>query len=121
MLVLSRRTNEEILFPGINITVKVLAVNAGKVSLGVQAPPEVNIIRAELPNRVAEWGVEEETPAIDPLEARLRKQNTQLRHRLKAAAADLRLLRRQLKLEMWSDAEETVAKMQNDFRTAKQQ
>jgi carbon storage regulator CsrA len=121
MLVLSRRLNEEILFPGQNITVKVLSVTAGKVSLGVQAPPEVNILRAELPNRVAEWGVEEEVPAEDSLEVRLRKQNTQLRHRLKAAAADLRLLRRQLQLEMWSDAEETVAKMQNDFKTAKQQ
>ncbi len=122
MLVLSRRTNEEILFPGMNISVKVLAVSSGgKVSLGVQAPPEVNIIRAELPNRVAEWGVEPEANAVDSAAVRLRKQNTQLRHRLKAAAADLRLLRRQLQLEMWSDAEETAAKMQSDFRVAKQQ
>ncbi|HEV8060348.1 MAG TPA: carbon storage regulator [Gemmataceae bacterium] len=121
MLVLSRRTNEEILFPGMNISVKVLAVSPGKVSLGVQAPAEVSIIRAELPNRVAEWGVEQETDAVDSAAVRLRKQNTQLRHRLKAAAADLRLLRRQLQLEMWSDAEETAAKMQSDFRVAKQQ
>jgi carbon storage regulator CsrA len=121
MLVLSRRMNEEILFPGMNISVKVLAVTSGKVSLGVQAPPEVNIIRAELPNRVAEWGVAEEAPAANSVEIRLRKQNTQLRHRLKAAAADLRLLRRQLQLEMWSDAEDTAANMQNDFRVTKQQ
>ena len=121
MLVLSRRMNEEILFPGMNISVKVLAVAPGKVSLGIQAPAEVNIIRAELPNRVAEWGVAEEVPDANSPEERLRKQNTQLRHRLKAAAADLRLLRRQLQLEMWSDAEETAAKMQNDFKVAKQQ
>jgi carbon storage regulator len=121
MLVLSRRTNEEILFPGMNISVKVLAVSPGKVSLGVQAPAEVSIIRAELPNRVTEWGVEPETEEVDSAAVRLRKQNTQLRHRLKAAAADLRLLRRQLQLEMWSDAEETAAKMQSDFRVAKQQ
>ena len=121
MLVLSRRMNEEILFPGTDISVKVLAISAGKVSLGVQAPPQVSIIRAELPNRVSEWGVPEEAPQANSVEMRLRKQNTQLRHRLKSAAADLRLLRRQLQLEMWSDAEETAAKMQSDFRVARQQ
>jgi two-component system, OmpR family, response regulator len=121
MLVLSRRLNEEILFPGMNVSVKVVGVGPGKVSLGITAPPEVAIIRSELPDRTKEWGTSETSPRLSPTESRLRKHNTQLRHRLKAAAADLRLLRRQLQLEMWTEAEETAAKMQNDFHVVQWQ
>ena len=50
MLVLSRKTNEEICI-GPNIYVTVLAIQGGKVRLGIEAPAEVPIRRSELQNR----------------------------------------------------------------------
>ena len=60
MLVLTRRSAQEIRFPDQHIRVEVLAVKAGVVRLGVEAPPEVRVLRGELPDRVAEWGPEPE-------------------------------------------------------------
>lgn len=47
MLVLSRRVNEEIVFPGLNIRIKIVRSQGGRVRLGVDAPDFVNVVRAE--------------------------------------------------------------------------
>lgn len=47
MLVITRRINESIRI-GDNIEVKVVAIERGKVRLGVLAPPDVPIYREEL-------------------------------------------------------------------------
>jgi len=47
MLVLSRKVNEEIVIDN-NIRVKLLEVGPGRVRLGVSAPREIPIQRAEL-------------------------------------------------------------------------
>ena len=49
-VVLSRRPDEKIVFPGINISVQVLAVKGSTVRLGIEAPPHVTVLRAELCN-----------------------------------------------------------------------
>ena len=48
MLVLSRRLNEKVVLPGLNVTVQVVSAKAGVVRLGIEAPPEVQVLRAEL-------------------------------------------------------------------------
>jgi carbon storage regulator CsrA len=48
MLVLSRRLNEEIFFPGIGTVIEVVAIEGGKVRLGITGPPEVKVLREEL-------------------------------------------------------------------------
>src|SRR4051812_39493228 len=48
MLVLSRRHLEKIALPSLGITVQVLQINANQVRLGIDAPPSVSIMRAEL-------------------------------------------------------------------------
>jgi carbon storage regulator CsrA len=48
MLVLSRKRQEKIVFPGLKITVQVLDIQSGRVGLGIEAPPEVEIMRKEL-------------------------------------------------------------------------
>ncbi len=48
MLVLSRRLNEKLVLPGLNVTVQVVAVKNGVVRLGVEAPPSVQVLREEL-------------------------------------------------------------------------
>lgn len=50
MLVLSRKTNEEIVIPNLNIILKVLRINGGRVKLAIDAPLSVSVIRSELLN-----------------------------------------------------------------------
>ena len=45
MLVLSRRLNQKILFPGISAAVTVLSVKGSVVRLGIEAPPKVAVLR----------------------------------------------------------------------------
>jgi carbon storage regulator len=48
MLVLSRRSKEQVLFPTLGVRLTVVEVKGQSVRLGIEAPPEVPIIRAEL-------------------------------------------------------------------------
>ncbi len=48
MLVLSRRAEEKIVFPQSGITVHILGVRGNVVRIGVEAPPEIKVIRGEL-------------------------------------------------------------------------
>ena len=48
MLVLSRRENEEIVFPSLDITVSVTHCTNKSVRLGVKAPRHIRIVRGEL-------------------------------------------------------------------------
>jgi carbon storage regulator CsrA len=59
MLVLSRRQNETLVFPGLQTTIQVVSIKKGVVRLGVDAPEHVRVLRGELPDREAEWA---ETP-----------------------------------------------------------
>jgi len=48
VLVLSRRTGEQIVVPGCGVAIKVVAVRGKTIKLGVSAPAEVRVMRAEL-------------------------------------------------------------------------
>jgi carbon storage regulator CsrA len=48
MLVVSRRCDEEIVFPTIGVTVKILQASANRARLGIDAPAHVQILRGEL-------------------------------------------------------------------------
>lgn len=47
MLVLSRKKNERLLI-GPDITITVVYASSGKVRLGIQAPPDVRVLREEI-------------------------------------------------------------------------
>jgi carbon storage regulator CsrA len=51
MLVLSRRLNQKVVLPGLNVTLQVVSIKPGVVRLGIEAPPEVQVLRAELLGR----------------------------------------------------------------------
>ena len=51
MLVLSRKVGERILI-GDNISVTVVRITGGGVRLGVEAPPDMAVIRQELKDRL---------------------------------------------------------------------
>lgn len=48
MLVLSRKIGERIMLPEQNITLVVVDVHGNRVRLGIEAPPDVTILREEL-------------------------------------------------------------------------
>lgn len=47
MLVLTRRTNEEIIIDG-NIHIRILSAEGNRVRIGIDAPPHVRVDRAEI-------------------------------------------------------------------------
>jgi len=55
MLVLSRKTNEEILI-GNNVRITIVSMQGGKVRLGIDAPKETNVVRRELLDRDEKQG-----------------------------------------------------------------
>ena len=57
MLVLTRRKDEEILIND-NISIKVLSVKGNRVRIGVEAPDDVQVNRAEIQKILREFEVE---------------------------------------------------------------
>jgi len=47
MLVLARKIEEQILFPGLDIKITVLSLNGNRVQLGIEAPPHIDITRPD--------------------------------------------------------------------------
>jgi carbon storage regulator len=64
MLVLSRKPGEKVLIAD-EITISVLSVQGNRVRLGIEAPGEYRVLRAEL----AHWG--ETVPALESSRNRL--------------------------------------------------
>ena len=56
MLILTRNAGESIII-GDNIKIKILNVNAGQVSIGIEAPRAVSVHREEIYQRIKNEGV----------------------------------------------------------------
>ncbi len=52
MLVLSRKIQEQILIPGLNIRLTVLSIGTNRVQLGIEAPKGIEITRPEAGKRL---------------------------------------------------------------------
>jgi carbon storage regulator len=65
MLVLSRKVGERILI-GENISVTVVRIAGGAVRIGVEAPPELPVIREELKGQFDEIDARKHLPARSP-------------------------------------------------------
>ena len=117
MLVLSRKPQEQIVLPTLGVTVQVLAVKGHTVRLGIDAPPDVPIRRAELPDRAAEWG-----PPADGAPGRAATAGAcgpdplRLRGRLATTGVGLGLLRLLLDAGQTEDARATLAALQQDLQ-----
>jgi carbon storage regulator CsrA len=118
VLVLSRRTNEKVLFPSINTAVQVVSIKGGAVRLGIEAPPEVTILRAELQDQAAERGGA--TPLAEPAESRLRGLRHMLRNRLNVTTVGLGLLRQQARAGLSDEMERTIAKIEEEMQKLRQ-
>ncbi|SMP88460.1 carbon storage regulator, CsrA [Epsilonproteobacteria bacterium SCGC AD-308-P11] len=56
MLVLARKTDESIVI-GDNVIVKIISIDKGVVKLGIEAPPDITILRSELLEDVKELNI----------------------------------------------------------------
>lgn len=115
MLVLSRRINEKIVFPGINATIQVVAMKPGLVRLGIEAPDSVPVFREEVLQRS-----EAPPPAAVSMEELLRELNHVINNRLSASMVGLALLRRQLEMGQTQDMATTLNRLDQDLQTFQQ-
>jgi carbon storage regulator CsrA len=106
MLVLSRGRNDKVLFPQLDISVQVLDIAGSKVRLGIEAPPQVAVLRHEL----ADSYVPREEGGGSPT-----KLSPELRHQLNATTRALHLSQRQLHAGRHNEAEATLEKALREF------
>lgn len=103
MLVLSRKETERILFPTLKIEVEVLRVRGKAVKIGVKAPNDVPIQRAEIASLT---GIDfTDAPGADE---RLRRLSHDVRDQLQHASLELNKLHHDLESGKFEDSEERV-------------
>jgi carbon storage regulator CsrA len=112
MLVLSRRLQEKVLLPTIQTTIQVLAIKPGVVRLGIDAPGDVLILREEIQDRAAEWG----EPAARPASQKLRQLQRMIDNRLTIGRAGLEVVRQQLQAGLVAEAQNVVAKIDDELQ-----
>ena len=64
MLVLSRRVHEKIVLPGLGVTLMVISIKGTIVRLGIEAPPDVQVLREEIADRHAEAATRRSKPSF---------------------------------------------------------
>ena len=94
MLVLSRRAEQQLVFPNLGITVKVLQVKGRLVKIGVDAPRDVKVLRPEVCSEDDQDSLEEN-----------RQFNHKLRNQLNLLQLKIHSLQRNLELGKEIDAE----------------
>jgi carbon storage regulator CsrA len=106
MLVLSRKEDQKVCFPGLGITVQIVRVKGSSVRLGIDAPTEVRIIRDEL----GDDGPEKPPPRahVIRLPQNLRHE---LRNELNSLSIALHLFKQELEAGYREDAEATFNKL----------
>lgn len=112
MLILSRRPNETIRFPQLGIAVSIVSVRGSRVQVGIDAPPEIQVIRRELENDSVSSNARGAAPSADSAKVANKsdKSNHQLRNQLNKATLGVHLAQRQLAAGQIEAAEKSLAK-----------
>jgi carbon storage regulator CsrA len=109
MLVLTRRPNENIVFPGPGVTVHVLSTKKGAVRIGIEAPPEIVVLRGEVQERQRQWD-----PPAAAADASASVRNLANR-RIETARLGLAEARRLLAAGRAADAADTLQHIDEDL------
>jgi carbon storage regulator CsrA len=108
MLVLSRRLNEKVLLPTVPAVIEVVAAQGGLVRLGIEAPPEVPILRGELCRGEPAVAAGGEAAAVPLRQA--------LRNRVNNVILGLALLRLQLQDGAGAAMHQTLDGLEEELR-----
>jgi carbon storage regulator CsrA len=120
MLVLARQLNERIVLPTVPTTIEVVSIKPGNVRLGIEAPPEVTILREEVWRRGRVLPVSSIAPRSDE-EARLARIKHVLRNRLDTVALGLDLLSQQMQANPLPGLLTMIRRMEDEIRTLDRQ
>jgi carbon storage regulator CsrA len=101
MLVLSRKENEEILFPNLGINVRITRIEGKNVRIGIEAPKDVSILRGELAS-----GSEDLQPKASSAE----KISHQVRNQLNSIQLALYLMQKQIDAERYDQVDRTLGR-----------
>jgi carbon storage regulator CsrA len=121
MLVLARQLNERIIMPTVGATIEVVAIKPGGVRLGIDAPPEVTILREEVLRRGRVPPRALIAKAEPDAETRLARVKHVLRNRLHTVALGLDLLRQQLQTHPAPGLEALLHRMEDEIRALDEQ
>ncbi len=113
MLVLSRRQNETLVFPGLETTIQVVSIKKGVVRLGIDAPEHVRVLRGELPDRTTEWA-DTPTPTGPP------RLNDLVEKRLAIVRQGLDEVQRSVSAASTEEAELLLDKLDEDLHLLRQ-
>jgi CheY-like chemotaxis protein/sRNA-binding carbon storage regulator CsrA len=116
MLVLSRRESEKILFPTLGITVELLRIRGTKARVGVTAPSDIPVVRAE----VSGLKSIEFTSEDDPKE-KLSRLTQALRSRLDRASTALNRLHRRMERAEDAATQELVLAVFRELQALEQE
>ena len=62
MLVLSRNSQQKIVFPTLGISIEILRISDNQVRLGIDAPADIPVHRKEVAERIYREGLRHEYP-----------------------------------------------------------
>ena len=109
MLILSRRPSETLRFPQLGISVTVISVKGSRVQVGIDAPPEIRVIRHELQDSPNEAGDRlRGNSGAEPADAQTKQSNHQFRNQLNKATLGLHLAQKQLAAGLFESADKTL-------------
>lgn len=101
MLVLSRKEKQRVVFPNLDIAVEILRVAGQTVRVGIEAPHDVQILRAEL--------IEDEMRSrLEQKQREAAAERHAFRNQLNSATMALCLLQKQLEVGQLDDADNTL-------------
>ena len=117
MLVVTRRLKEKIVFPSIQTEVQVLGMKGGQVRLGIEAPPQVAVLREELAGPQETWDANGAGDEWSPTGSEsLREVKHRLRNRLNDVGLNLAVLRQQLRQDQAAVADLTISRIEDDLQ-----
>jgi carbon storage regulator CsrA len=116
MLILARQLGERIVMPTVPATIEVVAVKSNGVRIGIDAPPEVTVLREEVLRRGDLTPRNLLALSDADAEARLNRIKHLLGHRLKALALGLDVVGKQLANTEDSELMELLQRMESEVR-----
>ena len=112
MLVLSRKTNEKIVFPNLGVSLKLLSVRGNLAKIGIEAPKDLAILREALADASENAGG---TPYV-PRELR-----HEVRNRMNTIRLAVELFQRQMEAGLADKAQSTFLKLVHQLESLDQQ
>lgn len=121
MLVLARQLHERIVMPTVPATIEVVAVKPNGVRLGIEAPPEVSVLREEVLRR--DGSSPGDFLSLSEADARIQLNRVKLllRNRLHTVALGLDLIRQQMHDSGASELRGMLQRMEAELRRIDQQ